>query len=190
MQISTIDNKTNFNGIYKIPKTGSNISEIGTKILPEYYSLKDEPVFLFSGSNPFNSVLDRMSSAIVNKLGGCYSVDWLKFNAERFGANISDFGEEVLHIITGKTDIEKFEQYTASRVKAAKKEASLLKIFTEMFKKEKVPFDKQTPKYLRPLFYALQSNRKETTAFEEFTQNKVISVKTPQELLDKMLMEK
>lgn len=189
MQINKIDNQTSFNGMYKIPKTVKNMQELYDHVLPTYFSLKDEPVFLFNGSNPFNSVLDTMTKSIADEQGS--SVNWLKINAANFGANLSDFGEEVLHIITGKKDVAKLKKYIPERLSAWEKETSLIGILTSMFRhKHEIPFDKKTPKHLRPLFCSLQTNVKETTAFRKFAQDKVISVKTPQELLEKMLMEK
>ena len=182
MQINKIDN-VKFNGIYRIKNTPKNIQEIEKYVEPMYKHLKHEPVFQFVGKHPFRMGLDMIMEVIAESQNG--SVSWLKMNAENHGAELSSINEDSLHIVSGRKDIENLTDYLINR---AEKRFGFVNRLKNLFSKKNV-YDAK-PEHLRPLFRALEFNEEECEAFNEKYGNKVISVNSPQELLQKMLCEK
>jgi len=182
MQINKIDN-THFNGIYRIQNTPKNRMEIEKFVEPMYRYLKHEPVFQFIGKHPFRMGLDMIMKLIAENQKG--TVSWLKMNAEIHGANVSDYKDDILHIVSGKKEINSLLNFLENR---AEKKTGMLGKIKMLFPPYKTYEDK--PEHLRLLFHALEIDEEECQAFNDVYKNKIISVKTPQELIQKMLCEK
>lgn len=182
MQIKRIDN-TKFNGIYRIKNTPKNLMEIEKYVEPMYTHLKHEPVFQFVGKHPFRVGLDLIMKFIADMKNG--SVSWLKMNAENHGANFSGINDEELHIVSGKKEIESLMEFLLNR---AEKKTGFLSRVKMMFSHQENYEDK--PEHLRLLFKALEVEEEECNAFSEAYKDKIIPVKSTQELLQKMLCER
>ena len=182
MHINNFDN-TKFNGIYKIKNTPKNLMEIEKFVEPMYCHLKHEPVFQFVGKHPFRMGLDMIMKFIADIKNG--SVSWLKMNAENHGANFSGINDEELHIVSGKKEIDALIGFLLNRVE--KKTGFLGRV--KMIFSEKNNYEDK-PEHLRLLFKALEVDGEECKAFNEAYKNKIVLVKSPQELLQKMLCER
>ena len=182
MEITKINN-TNFNGIYKIANTPKNLMEIEKFVEPMYTHLKHEPAFQFIGKHPFRIGLDMIMKLIAESQEG--TVSWLKSNAEIHGAKASDLQDDVIHIVSGKKEIDSLLKYLENRV--AKKTGLFERIKT-LFSPRETYEDK--PEHLRLLFSALELDEEECRAFNEVYKNKIVTVKSTQELIQKMLCER
>jgi len=183
MQVNKIDT-TNFQGIYRIANTPRNVSEIQKYVTPMYEQIRHEKSFLFEGFNPFKQALDIILNEIAD--GEKYSLSWLKMNAENFGADFSKIGDGILHIITGKKDISRVFEHMKNR---AFHKPTVLEQIKEFFSRPEEDYSDK-PEHLRLLFHALDVNKEEDNAFYENFGDEIIEVKTPQDLLTKMLCEK
>ena len=178
------DYTTSFTGIYRMPCTVKNLKEFKTHVAPMYEYIRHEPVLVFGGNNPFKIGVDVVMDIIADSQNS--STDWLRMNATRHGANLSGIGDDICHVVAGKKEMIKFFKYIQNR--AEKKES-----FTERVKRF---FNINTnsyedkPEHLRDLFKAIELNGKENIAFKEAYGDRIVDVKTTQELLAKMLCEK
>ena len=57
MIINNQKNITNFSGIYRLPKTVQNISDIERHVAPMYQYLKHEPILIFEGNSKNNLII-------------------------------------------------------------------------------------------------------------------------------------
>ena len=172
-------NKTNINfkGIYKIENTPENSDAIKNKIGPLYEMATHQPLKAFVGSTPIDLGLE-----IVLK-DSPYSQDWLRQNAKNNGIDISVFGEDTIHIITGKKDCESIDKFVEKR---QKKMLGFWNRFKMLRKLSRNIVDNDIPQHLRILYALAELCKIEKEHFKEFTQNKVIEVKTPEELVVKI----
>ena len=183
MQINKTDS-TNFKGIYRIANTPKNVSEIQKFVTPMYEHIKHEKTLLFEGYNPFKQALDILLDNMAEEQN--YSLSWLKMNAENFGADFSKVGDGILHIVAGKKDLSRVFEHMKNR---AFNKPTVLEKIKEFFSRPEEDYSDK-PEHLRLLFHALDANKEEDKSFYEKFGEEIIEVKTPQELITKMLSEK
>ena len=176
-------NNTKFQGIYRIPNSAKNIADIEQHVAPMYSYLRHEPVIGLLGSNPFKIGVDMIMDIIAENNHS--SVSWVKMNAKNHGADLSNLDDRLL-IVSGKKDIEGLANYMRNRV--AKKTNFFAKVKTMFSRSNEAYADK--PNHLKPLFKVLQENKEENAAFVQEYGAQIVDVKTPQELLAKMLCER
>ncbi len=186
MKINRIEN-INFNGIYRIQNTPKNIEEIKKYVEPMYNYLKHEPIFQFSGKNPFRAGLDFVMNFIANSQNG--NVDWLKMNAEIYGADFKNLGDENLFVVAGEKSIKKLFEYIVERASKMQGNNSAIERLKAFFSKPKENYSDK-PEHLRPLFRALEMNTEEDEEFLKVYSAEIVEVKNTQELITKMLCER
>lgn len=184
MKINKIDNNTH-RGIYRIPNTPKNLAEIDKFVEPMYTKVKHQAFFPFVGKSPFKEGITALIDKIANSQG--YSTDWLKMNAQNHGADLSGISEDYINVVCGNKDFNNFLEYLKSRNNI--KESFFDKIKNLFMTSSEKDYEDK-PEHLRLLFYALDKLEIENDAFEEKFGNKIIEVKTTQELLTKALMER
>ena len=183
MEINHI-NSTNFNGIYRMQYTAQDLEHIKSHVAPMYQYLKQEPILIFDGNNPFKIGVDIIMNLIANSQNS--STNWLKMNATRHGVDFEGLGSNTLHVISGRKEINNFLEYLQKRVA---KKTSFFEKFKNIFSKNKNTYNDK-PAHLRKLFEVLETNREENFEFQKAYNNRIVEVKTPQELLTKILCEK
>lgn len=184
MKIDKISNN-NFKGIYRLPNTPKNLSEIDKYVGPMYERLKHEAFFPFVGKSPFGDGIRGLIDKIANKEG--YSISWLRMNAENHGADFSGISEDYVNVVCGNKDFNNLLEFLKTRVNTKKSPLEKVKDFF-FAPKENTYQDK--PEHLRLLFVALDRLDAENSAFEEMFGSKIIEVKTTQELISKALKER
>lgn len=190
MHINNINN-TNFQGIYRIKNSPAIKNEIKNKVTPMYQMVSNNPVIIFSGKNPFKIGLDILMNLIADSQNS--SKTWLEMNAKNHGLDLSaaNIGDDILHIITDKKDIDNLIEYMINRIKKTEPTfKTKIMNFLGINKTDNYGIKNDTPKHLKPLFIALSKNEAENVAFEEYTKGKVINVDSPKELLTKLLLER
>lgn len=176
----------NFTGIYKISNTQENIKIIEEKVIPMYNLMRHENVVGINCDNPLAIGIEFIKEKVGKSQGA--SKEWLMMNARRFGIELPELNTDNLFIVSGNKDIMKFAQYFQQRLKANTK--GPLARFFAMFK-PKVKHSQDLPEHLKSLPQILEDYNKESSLYREFlSKENVITVKTPQELLTKMMTEK
>jgi len=184
MNINRI-NSTNFNGIYRIKNTPKNLDDMMKHVLPMYSHLRHEPVFVFSGRNPFKAAVDMLMELIADSQKS--TIEWLKMNAEIHGLNLSKLNDDEIHIISGKQKTEEIVEYIKHRVE---KQTGFWSNLKKQFSINNNDDIKRKPEHLRPLAIALQDNETEEAAFLEKYSSQIVEVKTTQDLLRNLLTER
>ena len=187
MIINNQNHRTNFSGIYRLPKTVQNISDIERHVAPMYQDLKHEPILIFEGKNPFKIGVDILMDIIANSHSS--SINWLKMNATNHGASFDGLADDIIHIVSGKKEIEQIIEYMKNRLNPKTNFFERAKNFFNFNNSKNYTYQNK-PEHLRTFFQMLETNREENIAFENAYKTKIIEVKTPQELLTKMLCEK
>ena len=187
MKINSTSN-TNFKGIYRIANTPKNISDINKFVTPMYTAIKKEPFFSFYGKNPFRMGIDFMMEIISKRKGA--SVDWLKMNAQIHGIDSQVFDCKSLYVVSGEKSVRDLTEYVIKRMEHNLKEPSFIdKVKTYFSDAPKNEFlDK--PEHLRPIFRALEADKIEDEEFLRQYGSQIVDVKTPQELVTKMMCER
>ena len=109
-------------------------------------------------------------------------------NAENHNLKVDLLDDDVFHIITTKNDIESLQNYI---VEQATKKLTFMERLKQKFKKPDTPeINENLPFHLQVLQAVINQIKKRNAEFNDFADGKVIEVKTPQELLQKMLTEK
>lgn len=166
MNINRIDN-TNFNGMYKIPYSAKNMQELKDFVLPTYKGISNEPVFIFSGNNPFKVGLDTIMETIAKSNNS--SIEWLKMNAKNHGIELPD-NNDTLHIISTEKDIKKLLEYMIKRVQS--KKPTFVDKLKKFFGIAKAPeYDENLPQHLLLLSEALKIDSQEAEAFKEYSKD-------------------
>ena len=175
--------KPSFNGIYRIKNTPKNIEEVQNIIIPLYKACKEEPIIMFVGSNPLKSVKDALIQKHADKLG--YSVEWLKANAQNFGASLWDFESEFLHVVSSRKDYNGLMDYLNKRISSHSKFLYFVKeIFKGFFK------HKEKPEHLRDVFRILDLDKQEDIAFSKQFSKRIKDTNSIEELSSNLLQEK
>ncbi len=185
MQVNK-SNNVSFTGIYKLQFNDKNIKEISQRVIPMYEFIRHEPVAYFQGKNPYKLITDILIDKIAELSGG--SKEWLKMNAENHNLKVDLLDDDVCHIITTKKDIESLQNYI---VEQATKKLTFMERLKQRFKKPDTPeINENLPLHLQVLQAVINQIKKRNAEFNDFANGKVIEVKTPQELLQKMLTER
>lgn len=178
--------KINFTGVYRIPNTPENVKLVNEKVTPMYKLMKHESVIGMEGENPLAYGVEFVKEIISSSQNS--SKEWLMMNARNFGIELPRLNKENLLIISGQKDILKFAEFFQERIKANIK-TPLQKFFD--FFKTKTPNSQYLPEHLKVLPEFLEIYNKEAALYREFLSGRnVIDVKTPQELLTKMMTER
>ncbi len=182
MKINSIA-QNNFCGVYRLPNTPKNIAEFEEFVEPMYKMLRHRPSHQYVGNSPFKEAIDLVMDKITQKTGN--SLSWVKANAEIHRADFSILGEDILNIVTGEKDITNLIGHMKIR---CENKLSFFDKIKDFFTIEENPY-KDKPNHLIPLFHALHKVDIENKIFEEKFGSQIVYVKTPQELLTKMLQE-
>lgn len=183
MQINNQSYNIKFSGIYRLPNTAENANAIKHYVLPMYNEIKQEKIFIFPGNNPFRIGVDIIMDMVAKSNHG--SREWVRMNAQNHGINITNLGDEVIHIISSNKDVERFKKYIKTRTS---KERFLLKKLNRLVKNSKKNTSTNVPDHLKIIFAALRRNKEEDKAFSQFSKN-AIDVTSPEELLSFILTE-
>ena len=185
MQINNQSYNIKFSGIYRLPNTAENAKALKHYVLPLYNEIKHDKIFIFPGNNPFRLGVDIIIDMVAKSNHS--SKEWVKMNAHNHGINITNIGEEVIHIISSDKDVGSFKKYIKTRTS---KERFLLKKLNRLLKNRnnKNKSYANIPEHLNIIFAALRRNKEEDKAFSQFAKN-AIDVTSPEELLSFILTE-
>lgn len=179
-----IRNDVNFTGIYRLPLNEKNLREFREHIVPMYTYIRHEPIVTFPGNNPAKFIGDIMLNRIAELAGG--SKEWLKMNAQNHNLDVSDMTSSVLHVISSRKDVERFNEFIKNT--AAKKMSFFEKLKIALNPNKNIRED--LPLHLKFVQATLNNMKTRDKEFAEFAGTDLVEVKTPQELLKRMLTEK
>lgn len=189
---------TNFKGIYRIPYSEESVQELKQNLLPTYINVTNQKAKFFVGRHPFFDSFKVCHKIIADENNS--SVEWLKMNAQNHGAKAKDFDEEFIYVISGEKDLNALNSYIEDRVinilnvakETIKEKYSILSKIKKLFigeKNNEPDSVKNAPEHLKFLFYLIDTEKKETKAFEEFAPQKIES-KNTKDLFIKMMQER
>jgi hypothetical protein len=187
-----------FKAIYRIPYSEKALSELQQKVLPTYKKVFNQKCDFFIGRNPDYEGFKFWIDAIARQNNS--SVEWLKMNASKHGADLTSMNENFIHVITSDKDIQAISYYKENKLtssvenlKNSIKERTTLKYkIKKLFIKEEEPdlgYDENTPEHLRTLFQLIKLDKDNTQLFNEIFPN-IIELKTVKELFTKMMSER
>ena len=192
MQISktnNINNRPSFSGLYRINYSENYFREIKNNVLPMYMAIRKEPATCFE-SNPLQNLVKQRLKEIAKELN--YSFEWLMQNSKRNGIDLSYINDDSILVITKTEDMKKFLE----QMETINKEPSFIQKLKNFFTQSKAEeaFDEYVsskPEHLREVAEidfvyksAMNNFKKCLNIFN------IVEVKTPQEMLQKMFIEK
>lgn len=186
MQINKVDN-ISYKGMYRLPNKPGYIDEVLKNVLPVYTTIRKEPVFMFSGNNPFVLGLRLLMKDVAAENGS--SVDWLKKNANNHGINLTDIGSETLHIITTEGDTKLLEDFIKEKLVLPKETfiEKIKRLFLNQVK-ETEDTSKKLPQHLKLMNEVIKINNKFAEDYKIFSKDE-IPAKDPKDLLKLMMSE-
>lgn len=184
MQINKTSVNMKFSGIYKMPNTPENVMAIKQYVLPMYNDIKKDKIFIFPGNNPFKLGIDVIMDMVAKSHHS--SREWVRMNAQNHGLDINNIGEDVIHIISSSSDVEKLKKYIKSRTSLDRRFFRRINRYFK-FRNNKEVY-KNIPEHLKVILNVLKRNKEEDKAFAQFAQ-KAIEVTSPQELLSFLIIE-
>ena len=195
MQINKTYN-TNFSGIYRIPLTRKNTDEVIHYILPAYRAAMHKQADFFIGENPFRVVTDKLLIKLAENSGG--SPKWLKDNAEFHNIDTENFIDTALHVVTTEKDIHSVFDFITAKQQAVDEFISPKPLKLSFIDKIKQiwhaptpddDFDSDLPQHLQTLKKILDFTKKNNDEFHEFAKDKIINLKSTDELIAKLAEE-
>ena len=186
MQINKTNN-TNFSGIYRIPLTRKNTDEVIHYILPAYRAAMHKQADFFIGENPFRVVTDKLLIKLAENSGG--SPKWLKDNAEFHNIDTENFIDTALHVVTTEKDIHSVFDFITAKQQAVDEFISPKPLKLSFIDKTDDDFDSDLPQHLQTLKKILDFTKKNNDEFHEFAKDKIINLKSTDELIAKLAEE-
>ena len=195
MQINKTNN-TNFSGIYRIPLTRKNTDEVIHYILPAYRAAMHKQADFFIGENPFRVVTDKLLINLAKNSGG--SPKWLKDNAELHNIDTENFIDNAIHVVTTEKDIlSVFNFITAKQrvvdefISPKPQKHSFIDKIKQIWNAptQDVEVEPDLPQHLQILKKILDFTKKNNDEFHEFAKDKIINLKSTDELIAKLAEE-
>ena len=195
MQINKTNN-TNFSGIYRIPLTRKNTDEVIHYILPAYRAAMHKQADFFIGENPFRVVTDKLLINLAKNSGG--SPKWLKDNAELHNIDTENFIDNAIHVVTTEKDIlsvfnfiTKKQRVVDEFISPKPQKHSFIDKIKQIWNAptQDVEVEPDLPQHLQILKKILDFTKKNNDEFHEFAKDKIINLKSTDELIAKLAEE-
>ena len=192
-------NKTssvNFTGIYRIPLTRQNADEVIQYILPAYRTIRHKQADFFIGENPFRVVTDKLLINLAKNSGG--SPKWLKDNAELHNIDTENFIDNAIHVVTTEKDIlsvfnfiTKKQRVVDEFISPKPQKLSFIDKIKQIWNAptQDVEVEPDLPQHLQILKKILDFTKKNNDDFQEFVKDKIVNLKSTDELIEKLAEE-
>ncbi len=191
MKLSKTNNSynPNFRGMYRLNYTEKNLNEVVQKVLPMYEMISKEKASVFE-ENPLQLIIKEKLEKIADDFH--YSFDWLVQNSQRHGIDLSYIDKNSIIVLTKKKDNQSFLE----KISKVNKDHSIFQKIKNIFNSknfydEVAEYVSTKPEHLKEVAGIDYVYKKEIKRFNECLSSfDIVDVKTPQELLQKMFLEK
>lgn len=179
----------NFKGVYRIKCSPNIMNEIKSKVIPVYEAIRKEPVACFE-ENPLQDIVKEKLNDIARSMN--YSLEWLLQNSKKHGIDLSYLDKNSIIVISKKEDMREFVQ----KISSLKTEKNFFQKLKSYFMPDradlrKVLYVESKPEHLKEVAEidcvyksAIDKYSKCLNSFD------IVDVQTPQELLQKLFVEK
>lgn len=188
MRTDRVDNRTNFNGFYRIPNTPENVKFISEQLIPAMEKF-DYPHLIMINSDrmPTANKFFHYFSDIAKQQGG--SLNWLKNHVKRYNVELPADNHEVITLVTGSEDSIKMKKFEIKLL--GKILRNHLKIAAKMLlgikSKAHIPGE---PLYIEEIRSLTGIYNKQAACFDQFLeQNKALKVNSCEDLTSALINE-
>lgn len=177
MQINPINTNYKYNpkftAYYKMPFDKDSFEFLQKAVKPLYEKVRRQRMEIFVGEHPFQPLYEISMNKELNK--SQYSKEWMRANAQNYGADFSDIDKNSIYVVTTNKDSKDLFDYMKQRLTSFIKADSLfgrIKRIIQYIKNP--PVNNNVPNYLIDIFSTLDENSKELAKFNEFMKSKKV----------------
>ena len=193
MKINSVKNQNtlspNFKGFYKIKADSDNYKFLKEVVKPYYKRVQNQDMDIFVGAHPFQTQFELILEENFSK--SKYTKEWMKSNAEQYGADFSNIDNTTIFVVTQKQDTRTLRNYIKERIDLHKKELSLFNVAKNMIHSIIKPeYDISIPQYHWDTLETLKKNKIELYEFNKFmADKKVTTVDSVLELCSRIMQK-